>query len=115
MAAPLLDQRDLEFMLYELFDAESLTSRERYADHNRETFDAAIATSRTVAEKYFLPYRQKVDSHQPTFDGQRVPMIPEIKVALDGTTFDMQVDWFQASAGALNCLFRREPAVFLIG
>ena len=59
MAAPLLDQRDLEFMLYELFDAESLTSRERYADHNRETFDAAISTARTVAEKYFLPIRQK--------------------------------------------------------
>ena len=83
MAAPLLDQRDLEFMLYELFDAESLTSRERYADHNRETFDAAISTARTVAEKYFLPIRQKVDTNQPTFDGEKVDMIPEIKVALD--------------------------------
>ena len=83
MTAPLLDQRDLEFMLYELFDAESLTSRERYADHNRETFDAAISTSRTVAEKYFLPIRQKVDTHQPTFDGEKVQMIPEIKEALD--------------------------------
>ena len=83
MAAPLLDQRDLDFMLYELFDAEALTSRERYADHNRETFDAAINTARTVAEKYFLPYRQKVDTNQPTFDGEKVQMIPEIKVALD--------------------------------
>jgi butyryl-CoA dehydrogenase len=83
VAAPLLDQRDLEFMLYELFDAESLTSRERYADHNRETFDAAINTARTVAEKYFLPIRQKVDTHQPTFDGEQVQMIPEIKVALE--------------------------------
>ena len=83
MAAPLLDQRDLEFMLYELFDAESLTSRERYSDHNRETFDAAISTARTVAEKYFLPIRQKVDTNQPTFDGEKVDMIPEIKVALD--------------------------------
>lgn len=83
MPAPLLNQRDLEFMLYELFDAESLTSRERYSDHNRETFDAAISTSKTVAEKYFLPYRQKVDTHQPTFDGEKVVMIPEIKEALD--------------------------------
>jgi alkylation response protein AidB-like acyl-CoA dehydrogenase len=81
--APLLDQRDLEFLLYELFDAESLTSRERYSDHNRETFDAAINTSKAVAEKYFLPYRQKVDTQQPTFDGEKVHMIPEIKIALD--------------------------------
>ncbi|MFT6050922.1 MAG: alkylation response protein AidB-like acyl-CoA dehydrogenase [Halioglobus sp.] len=83
MAAPLLDQRDIEFMIYELFDAESLTSRARYADHNRETFDAAIKTAKTVAEKYFLPMRQKVDTNQPTFDGEKVEMIPEIKVALD--------------------------------
>jgi butyryl-CoA dehydrogenase len=70
-------------MLYELFDVESMTSRERYSDHNRETFDAAINTSRVVAEKYFLPIRQKVDTNQPTFDGEKVHMIPEIKVALD--------------------------------
>ena len=27
MAAPLMNERDLEFMLYELFDAEGLTKR----------------------------------------------------------------------------------------
>ncbi|MEH6590399.1 MAG: acyl-CoA dehydrogenase [Halioglobus sp.] len=83
MPAPLLSERELEFMLYEFFDAESLTQRERYSDHNRETFDAAINTSKTVAEKYFLPIRQKVDTEQPTFDGNKVQMIPEIKTALD--------------------------------
>lgn len=83
MPAPLLNQRDLDFMLYELFDVEALTTRERYADHNRETFDAAINTARVVAEKHFLPIRQKVDTHQPTFDGHKVEMIPEIKPALD--------------------------------
>ena len=80
MAAPLLNQRDLDFMLYELFDVESMTSRERYSDHNRETFDAAINTSRVVAEKYFLPIRQKVDTNQPTFDGEKVHMIPYISL-----------------------------------
>ncbi len=83
MAAPTLSERDLEFMLYELFDAESLTSRPRYEDHSRETFDAAITTAKAVAEKHFLPIRQKVDNEQPTFDGIKVSMIPEIKPALD--------------------------------
>ncbi|MGH1373448.1 MAG: acyl-CoA dehydrogenase [Cellvibrionaceae bacterium] len=83
MVAPILDTRDLEFMLYELFDAEGLTTRERYADHSRDTFRAAMETGQTVAEKYFLPIRQKVDTHQPTFDGKNVDMIPEIKVAVD--------------------------------
>jgi len=83
MPAPILSQRDLEFMLYELFDAEGLISRQRYAEHSRETFDAAIDTAKKIAEKYFLPIRQKVDTHQPTFDGEKVHMIPEIKPAVD--------------------------------
>ena len=83
MPAPLLSRRDLEFMLFELFDVESMAERERYADHNRETINAAMDTAQAVAEKYFLPIRQKVDVEQPTFDGKEVQMIPEIKVALD--------------------------------
>lgn len=83
MPAPILDRRDLEFMLYELFDVESMTTRDRYSDHNRETINAALDIAQTVAETYFLPIRQKVDTHQPTFDGKKVEMIPEIKPALD--------------------------------
>jgi len=83
MPAPILNGRDLEFMLYELFNVETLTKRERFRDHNRETFDAAIATSKTIAEKYFIPIRQKVDSNEPTFDGKKVHMLPEIKPAID--------------------------------
>ncbi len=83
MAAPMLDRRDLDFMLYELFNTEAMAERPRYADHNRETFDAAIDTAKVVAEKYLLPIRSKVDQNQPTFDGKKVQMIPEIKQALD--------------------------------
>jgi butyryl-CoA dehydrogenase len=83
MPAPILDQRDLEFMLYELFDSEQLCERERYSDHSRETFDAAIATGKVLAEKYFLPMQKKVDRNEPTFDGKTVTMIPEIKIAVD--------------------------------
>ena len=86
MPAPLLDRRDLEFMLYEMFDVESMAARERYADHNRETINAAIDTSQAIAEKYLLPIRQKVDTNEPTFDGEKVQMIPEIKVALDAVS-----------------------------
>jgi butyryl-CoA dehydrogenase len=83
MPAPILDERDLEFMLYELFDTDSLTQRERYVEHSRETFNAAIATARTVAEKYLVPIRHKVDVNQPEFDGKKIHMIPEIKIACD--------------------------------
>lgn len=83
MAAPILSERDLEFMLYELFDADSLTQRARYSEHSRESYSAAIQTAKTVAEKYMIPVRQKVDNEQPTFDGKEVHMAPEIKIAVD--------------------------------
>ena len=37
MAAPILDDRDLQFMLYEFLNAAQLIERERYADHSIET------------------------------------------------------------------------------
>jgi butyryl-CoA dehydrogenase len=66
-----------------MFDIESLTNRERYQDHDRGTFDGAIDTAQAIAEKYYLPIRQKVDSNEPTFDGEKVHIIPEIKAGLD--------------------------------
>ena len=83
MPAPILNDRDMEFMLYELFDADALTQRPRYQDHSRETFAAAINTAKAVSDKYFMPIRSKVDSNEPTFDGTTVSMLPEIKPALD--------------------------------
>lgn len=82
MAAAMINERDLEFMLYELFDSEALVSRKRYQDHDRQTFNEVINTAKAIAEKHFLPIRQKLDTHQPTFDGKKVHLIPELKPAI---------------------------------
>jgi len=83
MPATLMNDRDLEFMLYELFNSEALINRERYQDHDRHTFNEVINTAKAIAEKHFLPIRQKLDTHQPTFDGKKVHLIPELKPAID--------------------------------
>ncbi len=83
MAAALLSRRDLEFYLYELFQVDSMLSRDRYADHNRESFDAALDLAEKIANDYFVPIRKTVDLNQPDWDGERVVMIPEIKRAYD--------------------------------
>ena len=79
----ILARRDLNFLLYEWLDVVSLTSRERFADHNRETLDAALDTSEKMAEQYFAPHNKKSDANEPHFDGERVHLIPEIKTAID--------------------------------
>ncbi|SDS97065.1 butyryl-CoA dehydrogenase [Halopseudomonas sabulinigri] len=83
MTEILLDQRNLAFELYEVLDAEGLTRRERFADHNRETFDAAIGTARTIAEKLFAPHNRKSDENEPKYVDGAAELIPEVKPAVD--------------------------------
>ena len=83
MQSKILSRRDLDFLLYEWLQVEQLTARSRYADHSRETFDAAIDTCEQIANDLFAPHNKKSDQHEPHFDGERVQMIPEVKAALD--------------------------------
>ena len=82
MQTKLINRRDLDFVLYELLDVEQLTTRPRFAEHGRETFDAAIDTALKIAAEHFAPHNRKADENEPTFDGSRVHMIPEVKAAL---------------------------------
>ena len=82
MSSMILSRRDLEFLLYEWLDVEALTSRARFADHSRETFDAALDTCERIATDLFAPHNKKNDQQEPHFDGERVQMIPEVKAAL---------------------------------
>lgn len=83
MTETLLCPRNLAFELYEVLDAEALTRRERFADHSRETFDAALGTARTIAEKYFAPHNRKSDEHEPQYVNGEAMLIPEVKPAVD--------------------------------
>ncbi|MGH8419865.1 MAG: acyl-CoA dehydrogenase [Pseudomonas sp.] len=83
MSEMLLSSRNLAFELYEVLDAEALTRRERFAEHNRETFDAAITTARTIAEKFFAPHNRKNDENEPRYENGEAVLIPEVKPAVD--------------------------------
>jgi len=83
MSEMLIDQRNLAFELYEVLDAEGLTQRPRFADHNRETFDAAIGTARTIAERLFAPHNRKSDENEPKYVDGAAELIPEVKPAVD--------------------------------
>ncbi|MBX8502341.1 acyl-CoA dehydrogenase [Pseudomonas cichorii] len=83
MSETLLSSRNLAFELYEVLDAEALIRRERFAEHSRETFDAAIGTARTIAEKYFAPHNRKADENEPRYENGEAVLIPEVKPAVD--------------------------------
>ncbi len=79
----ILSRRDLSFFLYEWLDVEALTNRPRFAGHSRETFDAALATCERIATELFAPHAKKADEEEPRYDGERVHLPAEVKVALD--------------------------------
>jgi alkylation response protein AidB-like acyl-CoA dehydrogenase len=78
-----LSRRDLDFLLYEWLRVDELTKRERFAEHSRETFDGALDLCEQLATRYFAPHNKKSDANEPTFDGEKVTVIPEVKEALD--------------------------------
>jgi alkylation response protein AidB-like acyl-CoA dehydrogenase len=82
MQSKLLNRRDLDFLLYELLEVQGLAERPRFAEHSRDTFDAVIDTATRIATERFAPHNRKSDAQEPTFDGERVSVIPEVKAAL---------------------------------
>jgi alkylation response protein AidB-like acyl-CoA dehydrogenase len=83
MTDQLLNDRDVRFQLYEMLDTQSLLQRPRYAEHDLGVFDATLETARTLAQQYYAPHNQKGDANEPTFDGEKVSLIPETKAAWD--------------------------------
>ena len=83
MKSTLLSRRDLDFLLYEWLRVDELTKRNRFAEHSRETFDGVLDLCEQLATRYFAPHNKKSDANEPSFDGEKVRVIGEVKEALD--------------------------------
>lgn len=80
----MMSRNDLDFLLYDWLDVEAMTTRGRFADHSRDTFDAVLDLCTDIAAKYFAPHNKKSDQNEPQMrpDGS-VSLIDEVKGALD--------------------------------
>ena len=83
MKSTLLSRRDLDFLLYEWLRVDELTKRDRFSEHSRETFNDVLELCEQLATRYFAPHNKKSDAHEPSFDGEKVTVIPEVKQAWD--------------------------------
>ncbi|MGO2340663.1 MAG: acyl-CoA dehydrogenase [Psychrobacter sp.] len=82
-ADTLLNDFELPFQLYDVLGTESLTEHAKFSEHNRETFDAVLETANKIATDLFLPHNHVADKNEPQFDGKKVSMIDDVKVAFD--------------------------------
>lgn len=83
MNDPLIPEQEIHFQMFEVLDSESLCSRSRFSEHNKETFTAVLNTAQKLASEQFAPHNASADSNEPTFDGEKITMLPEVKVAVD--------------------------------
>ena len=65
MATQFYSKRNLQFLLYEVFDAQSLTSYPHYQDHARETFDMVLDSAEQISEKLLKPLLTEMDRKEP--------------------------------------------------
>ncbi len=64
----------IDFLLHNWLKVESLQSRQRFADHSRETFDAVLDTCERIAREKYAPFNRLVDTQEPHFDGEKVTL-----------------------------------------
>ena len=83
MADQLIPRREMQFQLYEVLNTAALCEKARFEEHNVETFNAVIDMAEKMAEELFLPHNAVADKNEPTFDGTKVSMIDDVKVAFD--------------------------------
>ncbi len=97
MSSNLLSARNLSFLLHEWLDVELLSSRPRFAEHSRETYDALLELCEQLATDHFAPHFRASDEHEPSFDGTTVTVLPEVGAALRRFA---EVDGFALGADA---------------
>jgi butyryl-CoA dehydrogenase len=79
MANPLLDDRTVDFLLYEVFDVERLTELPAFREHSRDTFDLYLAACRKLARERLFPSYRAIDELPPRLEGGRVKVHPLLR------------------------------------
>jgi butyryl-CoA dehydrogenase len=76
---PVLEDRTIDFLLYDVFAVDELCTHAYFSDHSRETFDLFLASCRKVAREYMLPAYIEMDADAPRLEGERVVTRPQMK------------------------------------
>ncbi|MGD2096196.1 MAG: acyl-CoA dehydrogenase [Desulfobacterales bacterium] len=74
MAQTIADRRDIDFVLHEQLQVETLSEHERYAEFNEKTIDLIVSEARNLAVKELLPINIDGDREGANFDNGQVTL-----------------------------------------
>ncbi len=85
MLNPIVDTRDVKFVLFELLEADKLTKFECYQDFDHDTFEATIDLAEQISYDVIYPTAEDADKNPAKWDPQSkaVTLPPSYKAAID--------------------------------
>ena len=82
MGEKFVSERNLQFLLYEVFDVESLTRYPLYEEHSRDMFDIVLETALKMGRDLFHPCFEEMDRNPPEFVDNEVKVHPMVSTIL---------------------------------
>ena len=82
MAAKFVSERNIKFLLYEVFDVESLTAYDYYGEHNRKMFDMVLKAAVKLGKDLLFPIFEEMDRNQPELVDGEVKAHPSVKTIM---------------------------------
>ncbi|WP_321493846.1 acyl-CoA dehydrogenase [uncultured Desulfobacter sp.] len=84
MAQVISDQRDIDFVVHEMLEAQTLAElNDNYADFNKKTIDMVIKEAKNLAIKELLPISKEGDEVGCTLENGKVTTPPSFKRVFD--------------------------------
>jgi len=78
----LLSRRDLQFLLHEWLQIESLTERPRFSGQSRTDYDDVLDLAERLAQEKFAPHNREADLNEPRIEDGTVVLLPQVSEAL---------------------------------
>ena len=79
MTTRFVSERNLKFMLYDVFDAIALTAHDRYRDHRRQAFDMIIDATLKLSRDLCRPTLKEMDEHPPVLENGTVKVHSQVR------------------------------------
>lgn len=77
--AKFVSDRNIRFMMNEVFDLNQLTRYPHFSEHNDTVFQMIVDAASKLAEKELYPLLREMDQKQPTFENSAVKVHPKVK------------------------------------
>ncbi|MGB1205426.1 MAG: acyl-CoA dehydrogenase [Chitinophagales bacterium] len=79
MAKKYYNQRDIDFLLYEVFDVEKLKQYPYFSDHDKDSFAMVLEAAAQIAEKELKPYAKEMDEYDPQLIDGKIIAHPQVR------------------------------------